>query len=217
MINDCRRSVMSVMRAAEMKRWTETHAAGQGRLASSGMVDSCRDVMRHGSLVQQSTLVHVATNSIHHHWHSAVGAARSTARLVQLRCHIRCATDLTIAHLAVCQRHSAYRNKLRDAIVNLLDRHESTHDWLRVNNKLNLHPFMTAMMPSVHPIPVGSDVTQLRHAQLMIGAFTKHDVEAAITRIGLDKDKGAKSIMIKMRLECLDHIREIYNKMKESM
>ena len=215
MIDDCRRSSMSVVREAELHKWTVTHAADQGRLASSAMIQSCREVMQHGSSTQQATLVHVATNTIHYHWHAIAGAPRRLAKLVQLQCSAHCLTSLTVAHLAACPHHRAYRQALRDAIVGLLDRHELTHDWLRVNSRLDLHRLMSTMIPSASPIPAASDASCLRRTRLMVGAFTSAESDAAMLRIGLDDDVDSRTVMVEMRLICLDHIATLYNKLKQ--
>ena len=49
----------------------------------------------------------------------------------------------------------------------------------------------------------------------MVGAFTSAESDAAMLRIGLDDDADSRTVMIEMRLICLDHIGALYNKQKQ--
>jgi ribonuclease HI len=61
-INDVRRSALDVLRQNALTHW-RAHAH-QGAVASAGVIELGRVVMTHGSPAEQSTFVHVATNSI---------------------------------------------------------------------------------------------------------------------------------------------------------
>lgn len=78
-INDVRRSALSVLRAAAVVHWSTKVKpnADQGRFAHESMIDLGTVTRRCGTSQQQSTLVHVATNTIHY-------------RLVANRCRIAC-------------------------------------------------------------------------------------------------------------------------------
>ena len=218
MINDPRRTAMSLMRSMAMTRWVSHYADTQGRLGGVDMIDTARIVMQHGSSTQQSMIVHIATNSIHHHLYIDEDAIpRRITKLVQLKCSATCATNLTVAHLAVCRHHMAYRNTLRDAIIDLVDRHECTHDWLRFNIHHTLHRMMMVMLPPSSPLPIDlNDAQHIRNARTMVGAFTCGESDAAAKRIGFDDISDGRIIMTKLRLLCLDHIHQYYHKLKQT-
>ena len=219
MINDPRRSAMSILRSAAMDRWTDHYADTQGRLAGVSVVESSRVVMQHGSFTQQSTFVHIATNTIHHHWYADDTARpRRKPALIQLQCDATCKTDLTVVHLAVCRRHAAYRDNLRDAIIDLFDRHECTHDWLRRNHHLTLHRMMMSLLPPVTPIPAGAvDALHLRHTRSMVGAWTNSESDAAAKRIGFDPIRDGRDVMIALTLLCVDRIHTYYQTLKQAV
>ena len=64
-------------------------------------------------------------------------------------------------------------------------------------------------------MPAASDASCLRRTRLMVGAFTSAESDAAMLRIGLDDDAVGRTVMVEMRLICLDHISALYNKQKQ--
>ena len=74
------------------------------------------------------------------------------------------------------------------------------------------------MVPPSTPIAVadlGLAAVMHRDALMMMGAFTLTESNAAAKRIGIiDNDIGMR-VMMDVRLTCIDHIHEYYEKRKE--
>ena len=210
---------MCIMRSAATDRWLVHHAATQGQIGGAGVIQSARHVMRHGSRTQQSTFVHVATNTIHYHWlDDADARPRVKARLAELQCGDACATSLTIVHLAVCNQHMPYRIELRDAIVLLMEQHQCTDAWVRAHQHESLHSFLKFMFPRPASLSAESaDAALVRRAQLMIVALTDAESDAAAKRIGFDDESEGRAIVSKMRLIEHDQIIKYYNKLKKEV
>jgi hypothetical protein len=68
MIDDVRRTSLVQLRSQAMIKWSSRVDQGQGCFAHQGMLDLGRTTLKHGDMIQQTTLVQVATNSIHYHW-----------------------------------------------------------------------------------------------------------------------------------------------------
>ena len=85
-----------------MSHWC-ARPGGQGELAGEGMTHLGRATLRHGSPQHQSTLIHVATNSIEFLW---LEEPDGRSALHRLRCN-SCSCHLTLSHLVECQAPDA--------------------------------------------------------------------------------------------------------------
>ena len=174
LIDDVRWAALARLQSLAMTHWT-AKIGGQGELAGEAMTHLGRDALRHGSAQHQTTLVHVATNSIEFLWLEDAGGHSSLHRL---RCD-PCDRHLSLSHLADCQAPDgvAFRSKLRRSILRLLSSTGCTSSWLRVNSRLELG----ALLVSLFHIAASALVEeQRRHlTRLICGAFTNRRASAA--------------------------------------
>jgi hypothetical protein len=196
-----------------MTHWT-AKASGQGELAGEAMTHLGRDALRHGSAQHQTTLVHVATNSIEFLWLEDAGGHSSLHRL---RCG-PCDRHLSLSHLADCPAPDgiAFRSKLRRAILRLLsstDCTDCTSGWLRVKSRLELGALLLSSFPIAASAPVEE---QRRHlTRLICGAFTNRQATAAAKSLGFDSAEAGRATLRQLRLLCLEHIEKVFSDRKE--
>ena len=119
LIDDIRRAALARLRSQAMSHWC-ARPGDQGELAGEGMTHLGRVTLRHGSLQHQSTLIHVATNSIEFLW---LEEPDGRSALHRLRCN-SCSCHLTLSHLAECPAPDAVaiRSQLHRAILSVLPR-----------------------------------------------------------------------------------------------
>ena len=92
-IDDIRRAAALAMRAAGVSKWSSKSDIGY--FAGAGMIELGRVALLCGSYAQQSTMVHVATNTSH--FHLFTDAHRVTS-VQQLQCD-DCSESYTVEHL----------------------------------------------------------------------------------------------------------------------
>ena len=215
LIDDLRRTALSQLREQAMVKWS--NKPEQGRFACSGLVELGRITLQFGTPLHQSTLVHVATNSIHYFWKEDAPPGRSSS-LQQLRCE-PCDTIMSIDHLVSCPEAMAsqYRDQLKTDIVDLLSECAAS--------KQNVGTFrghtLDRLLLSLFPLPLVADPTadpvhhRHRHVTLcMIGAFTSTEASSVIHSLGLHPLADARSIMRRLRLLCLESIEKFYTSLK---
>jgi hypothetical protein len=170
-----------------------------------------RDALRHGSAQHQTTLVHVATNSIEFLWLEDPGGR---SFLHRLRCG-PCDCHLSMSHLADCPAPDgvAFRSKLRRSILRLLSSADCTSGWLRVNSRLELGALLLSLFPIAASAPVEE---QRRHlTRLICGAFTNRQATAAAKSLGFDSAEAGRATLRQLRLLCLEHIETEFSDQKE--
>ena len=210
LIDDIRRAALARLQSLAMTHWT-AKISGQGELAGEAMTHLGRDALRHGSALHQTTLVHVATNSIEFLWLEDAGGLTSLHRL---RCS-PCDRHLSLSHLADCPAPDsvAFRSQLRRSILRSLSAADCTSGWLRANGRLEL----SAMLLSLFPIAASASVDeQRRHlARLICGAFTNRQATAAAKSLGFDSAEAGRATLRQLRLLCLEHIEKVFSDRKE--
>ena len=207
LIDDIRRSAAATLRAINLTRWTNKH--DQGQLGGEGMIELGRLTMLHGSDAHQLTIIHTATNSIHHHW------VKKDAMLQQLQC-ASCDEPLTLTHLAHCDINATahtYRTNIRRSVIDHLAQHECTSEWLSVNEHAPIINILTTLFTSTAPFDESLAEQYRRQTQLIVGAFTQRQSNAAAKLLGFDVVES-KRIMIDLRLICLQHIHDTYATLK---
>ena len=220
-IDDIRRTSLTQLQSQSMLKWT-SKVDDQGYLASPGMVELGRIVLKYGSSSQQITMIHVATNSIHYHWFTAVDG---TSSLQQLQC-ASCHQTMSLNHLITCPHVDciSFRHELQQDIINLLTVESASSDWLRDHH----HSPLSQLLQTLFPMPgsvasssaaASSSAPKLHHlTRILTGSFTSSESNAASKLIGLTSasklSKCAPSPLNKLRLLCLDHISQVYNKWK---
>jgi hypothetical protein len=195
-----------------MTHWT-AKIGGQGELAGEAMTHLGRDALRHGSAQQQSTLVHVATNSVEFLWLEDDAGGRSS--LQRLRCS-HCNRHLDLSHLASCPAPDgiAFRSQMRRDILRLLASADCTRDWLHANRRLELGALLLSLFPIAASAPADE---QRRHlARLICGAFTNRQAAAAAKSLGFDSAEAGRATLRQLRLLCLEHIDKVFSDRKEA-
>ena len=212
LIDDIRRAALARLQSLAMTHWT-AKIGGQGELAGEAMTHLGRDALRHGSAQQQSTLVHVATNSVEFLWLEDAAGGRSS--LQRLRCS-HCNRHFDLSHLASCPAPDgiAFRSQMRRDILRLLASADCTRDWLHVNSRLELGALLLSLFPIAASTPADE---QRRHlARLICGAFTNRQAAAAAKSLGFDSAEAGRATLRQLRLLCLEHIDKVFSDRKEA-
>ena len=215
MIDDVRRTSLAQLRSQAMTKWSDRADEGQGRFAHQGMIELGRTALKHGNINHQTTLVHVATNSIHYHW---VNHDDGTSTLAQVQC-ASCQQTMTLTHLISCT-HSTnvdLRQQLQQDIIDTIDNSDHTSDWLQNNRHSTPHQFARQLFPPPSSA-VTTDEQQHHLTRIMIGAFTSSESNAASKLLGLVTTPRQKDPTPFQRISLLTlrHINNIYTKWKES-
>jgi len=209
--DDIRRAALARLKCTSLARWM-SRTDGRGDLAGPAMIELGQAVLRHGSAVQQTTLVHVATNSIEYFW--PAGSIRND-QLQRLQC-MQCNQVLSPAHLAECPESHClqFRTRLAGDIRNTLAAEACTRDWLIVNSRLTLNDLLVSLFPIA---ATASEQEQLRHLTcLLVGAFTDRQATAAAKRLGFPSAEAGRSCFLQLRLLCLESIHRVYRSWKET-
>jgi hypothetical protein len=214
-INDMRSSANIRLRALMLSHWKSID--NQGAFACDGMIELGRVIMSNGgghgaSPLHQSTLVHVATNSLHYYFPAARGS-----RLTELVC--ACGAICTISHLQACNidRHHA---QLHRSIITYLSTTSCSPVWLIKNTGTTMSSMMSSLFPTPHtPHTHGDDIDftldDIAHHRtlMMIGAFTTTQSNAAAKALGIVDSNDVRDVMSRIRQLCLEHIGNLYTRM----
>lgn len=230
--HDVRRTALRQLRQAALTHW-QSKRDGREYFASRAAIDTGRMVLRHGSAEQQITLVHLATNSLQHHWAPlpsppAAAAAAAHARrdtVQQLTCADCSAIDadtiiLTPAHLSTCPHAIGedYRAELCRNILALLSQHALTADWLQDYRDHTptlstlLHRLVT-LPPDIAASPPADPERQRHLTYAMCGMLTTSQLTAAARRVGFDDvlhlPQGIR-LMQRVCLLCIDQLGRMF-------
>ena len=209
--DDIRRAALARLKSTALSRWT-SRTDGRGDLAGPAMIDLGQAVLRHGSIAQQTTLVHVATNSIEFFW--PAGSVRND-QLKRLHC-APCNKVLTPSHLAECPEPTCcqFRIRLAGDIHNILVAEACTRDWRIANSRLTLSELLFSLFPLA---ATATAQERLRHLTcLLVGAFTGRQANAAAKRLGFPYAEAGRSCLLQLRLRCLENIHQVYRSWKEA-
>ena len=200
-IDDVRRSALSELRASKLIEWSNKP---DQVLACAGMIELGRIALRFGSASHQSTLIHVATNSIQFHWVAEAPPSRESS-LQQVQCDA-CSVTLSLDHLASCLAAlaSAFRLALRDAIISLLTPFDDAASWLRRHAHLSLDQILLSLFPAA---------PHHNFLLCMIGAFDAAEATHAAKLLHLSPE-DAPRVMREIRLFCLESIEKVYTQLK---
>jgi len=209
--DDIRRAALARLKSTSLAKWM-SRTDGRGDLAGPAMIDLGQAVLRHGSAAQQTTLVHVATNSIDYFW--PAGSVRND-QLQRLTC-VQCNKVLTPSHLAECPESSClqFRHRLAGDIRNLLATEACTRDWLKANSRCTLSELLLSLFPIA---ATATAQEQLRHLTcLLVGAFTGRQASSAAKRLGFPSAEAGRPCLLQVRLQCLESIHRVYRSWKET-
>jgi ribonuclease HI len=209
--DDIRRAALARLKSTSLSKWM-SRTDGRGDLAGPAMIDLGRAVLRHGSVVQQTTLVHVATNSIEFFW--PAGSVRND-QLKRLQC-VQCNQVLTLPHLAECLAPPClqFHSRLLGDIRNILAAEVCTRDWRIANSRLTLSELLFSLFPLA---ATATAQERLRHLTcLFVGAFTDRQANAAAKRLGFPSAEEGRPCLIQLRLQCLESLHQVYRSWKEA-
>jgi hypothetical protein len=209
--DDIRRAALARLKSTSLSKWM-SRTDGRGDLAGPAMIDLGRAVLRHGSVVQQTTLVHVATNSIEFFW--PAGSVRND-QLKRLQC-VQCNQVLTLPHLAECLAPPClqFHSRLLGDIRNILAAEVCTRDWRIANSRLTLSELLFSLFPLA---ATATAQERLRHLTcLFVGAFTDRQANAAAKRLGFPSAEDGRPCLIQLRLQCLESLHQVFRSWKEA-
>ena len=207
-IDDLRRSSRTTTRAQDLEYWSKKNDH-HGTFACDGTIELGRVVLKEGSEAQQKTLVHVATNSMHFHWHPPNDPG---ATLQQVRCD--CQVALSLDHLATCFTPLCvvYRLELQKAILAELARCDDTQNWLRANRGGDLFRLFLRLFP-LSVIATAEEVA-LHPSRCLIGAYTHRECTSAMKTLGINDREEGRATLTQLRLISLDRIDRLYTRLK---
>ena len=230
-IDDIRQTSLSQIMKQALIRWSTK--PDQGGFASKGMLDLGHALMSRklkgqsygnsSSSQLQSTLIHVATNSIHFFLrndpilHAAPRRRSQNAdqKLDQLQCS-SCQATMTILHFTTCPSSTSVfsRQRMRDSIFHLLTESADTNDWLTANHLCDLSSLLHRLFPPPVSASASPEELTLHTARCLIGAFTQRELRAASKILDFQQPQDGESLLGRLRLCCLDNIQSFYSELK---
>ena len=217
LIDDIRRSAVSVMRAKALRHWKDKPPDGQGYFADDAAIALGRVVLSAGTAEQQRAFVHIATNSIHFHL-APVNGDRDTLAVTRLHCE-SCDATLTVEHLATCPAaaSAAFRARLQRHIIRWFRHHAPCAAWCDEHQPLRL----TAVLLSLFPLPAAvvdsppGSVERQRHLTfVMCGMVTLRQASTAFRGVGLIDAVDRVRALQQLRLLCVQHLHQHYTDLK---
>ena len=168
-----------------------------------------------GSKEQQSTFIHVATNSIHVCWQKPAGAPSS--EVLPLICpHALCpvGSRLTPLHLTNCPspESASFRAHLRLDVLATLSSDAATEPWLDKNKLLELTVLLTRLFPAPQNMPIDTHITYV-----MCGVIATRQVNAAAKLLGLVDPVRGPLLLRKISLLCLTAMQKYYDAVKPQL
>ena len=221
LIDDVRRTALSQLKQAALLSWQDRRN-GRELFAGAAVLDLGRAVVSRGSAEQQHTLVHVATNSIHFHRAPISDEPGCATVLLPLQCD-DCDAELTLEHLAVCRSQLGvdYREQLRRDILSLFGEEVQTIDWCARHRDIGqLVPMLLELFPLPAAVAASAPDSAARNKHLtyaMCGVFTEAQATAAAKAAGFKPHPDAKvgkRVLRRLRLLCLDGLRELFTARK---
>jgi hypothetical protein len=206
--DDIRRSVMKQLKTAELQYWSALPGTDSpGALASTAMVDLGRAVLQGGQGCHQSTFLHVALNSIHRFW-------GSNGMLVALQCE-DCDESRTISHLFSCGSIDCIAFRLETTILirTCFGADVCTRAWLAATRGHQLRDLLLSLFPL--PAVASLDEQQRHFTNLLVGAFTHRQANAAAKFAGFASGEDGRASMLQLRLRCLEHVEQSFGHWKE--
>ena len=209
-IDDIRRSALAQLRETRLARWQEATPtyAKDGLFACRALLDTSKFVLAHGSKEQQSTFIHIATNSIHCCLQRPAGSLKSV--MLPLCCS-SCKEELTLLHLTNCpDRVSvAFRARLRSEVLATLSSDASSKQWLDTNKHVELTILLTRLFPPPQNTPVDPHITRV-----MCGVIATRQVNSAAKLVGLVHPVHGPLLIRGISLLCLTAVQTLFNAQK---
>ena len=211
-IDDVRRVSQLQLRSAALARWCRSDSELHF-YAGQSLLDLGRMVLRHGSPSQQSTFVHVLTNSIHWFW---LNPARGEPSLCHLGCR-QCGLPASVPHIAACSSSDCarFRHMLHAELIRVLSGYAACSSFIRRHRHLPVAPFLLKLFPYITS-PTAPDYRDRHLAMVMIGAVSSAQSKVAIGTLGFDDSRAGmeaelgRKALIRFRLACLDTVGKFY-------
>jgi hypothetical protein len=218
-IDDIRRSALARLKEKSLASWQQAvlvpPLAKDPFFAGRALLDTSKFVLAHGSREQQSTFIHVATNSIHVCWQKPAGSPSS--EVLPLICpHALCpvGSKLTPLHLTNCHRPESvsFRARLRVKVLATLSSDAATEPWLDKNKHLELTVLLTRLFPAPQNTPIDTHITYV-----MCGVIATRQVNAAAKLLGLVDPVRGPLLLREIGLLCLTAMQEYYDAVKPQL
>lgn len=180
-----------------------------GSFACRATLDTSKVILKHGSNTQQSTFMHIATNSIQCCWQTS--AIDNVRRVRPIQCG-PCGVSFTLDHLRTCPHDGAvFRAKLRTELLSLISSYAQTQNWHNSNNHL-IH--LTDILIQLFPPPYHDTSLNLHVTRRMCGVFTAQQSNATAKSLGFATAEEGQRLMQQVRFCCMDGIQHFFHNRK---
>jgi ribonuclease HI len=216
LIDDIRQSAQRRVRELALLKWqAKPQPESQFSIISSDVGHLGQKVLRFGSALQQSTFVHIATNSIHRLW--LTSAVDDTSSLQSLQCEA-CHADMDLCHLAECPDAIivGHRRGLQQQLISCLEGDSTSRSWAATRHHLPLIELLRSLFPprssSLHP----DEQLRVDYTCAMCGMFGALAESSAVRALGFSAASGkdATLMMARLSLVCLDWVESLYSTWK---
>ena len=208
-IDDIRRSALAQLKEQSLELWQKgtPSYAKDGLFAGRALLETSKFVLARGSKEQQSTFIHIATNSIQFRWVEPAGAPRVVASLLCTFCN----EELNLQHITKCPSRNSvdFRARLRLEVLTTLSSDASTKPWLDKNKRLELTLLLTRLFPAPQNTPVDPHITRV-----MCGVISTRQVNAAAKSLGLAHPVHGPLLVREISLVCLTAVQQFYDSAK---
>ena len=229
-IDDIRLHSKNWQKIEALNHWMTHYKHNQGALASTGMMDLGKCIMKFGNIHEQNAFIHLATNTLHF-YHQSVRDKDNPRKLIhstqQVLCHHRqCTTaasnqpvGMDLLHFAICPHSlaSSSRDQLKEKLITSCLNSQCKPAWINANRRLEFPALLLRLFPPTAEISTADDKN--RHlARCMAGAFTCSEANAAAKLLGFPLpqkiSKQQLSPMDAVRLLSLNHLFQTFTSWK---
>lgn len=175
------------------------------------MLELAQTVRQLGTVEQQATLIHVATNSIQYHLVEEPDGGQS---LQQLPC-TDCLVPLTLSHLTVCPGRDAdrWRQKLAAGILSLAEPAMADSGQVPAAIRRDLMDLLLWIFPPVSTL--SPEQRSLHGVLCSVGAFPSSQLRPSLRSLSRAPVPGHASILQRLRLLCIQRVQDAYSAWKE--
>jgi hypothetical protein len=103
-----------------------------------------------------------------------------------------------------------WRRELRDAIADILSSSAQSRVWMQTHRHLHLMDFFSVIVPAPPDHGADADVLMRHQTLCIVGALTASQASAAARHLGLADPAESRRMLMRVRLQCLTHVREMY-------
>ena len=175
------------------------------------MVELGSAIMKFGSAAQQSSFLHLATNSIQHFWREDDAGDTS---FDDVHCDT-CTQAMSLLHLSDCPSAEAvaFRHTLFRRVLQSLQESYGDRNWLHASRRLDLPSLMLKLFPPPASV-ADAEAIRLHTACCMMGAFSSAEANAAAKTLHFPLSRGRPTPMELFRCLCVDQFSLFYSSRK---